>query len=628
MTKIGNKQETILGSILEDEYFLVPELIKTEWKDDKTEIINGLFNGFVTQEYSQNFNYSTDEIPRGILHQDMNYLLQLYGDRNIYIGSTTSAQLYYKKNAQTYNMEFNKFYDIFSKIHNGISNFNYKPYLNKYLNVLPYFKTHENFTEYNCENKISKNDWDKLFESHSINDFIPKLIDREIENTLKNPTKNIEFLESKLDYNNEIGFYCYNSIPLLCLHDFMLAQGRSLRSINERCSNSKGVCRYCGGELVIEVETTKLDLSKIAYKIIYSLVEMLNLGIYQESLENLIKSSVQISVEKLELDELEDNELKINAFIATFVYKLFKDIQKDLSIRNSSKFTLLIKDSWSKAGWDNSIVESLMNNEERFYEYSHILEMILKFHDNVNEIDEINSISYLFLHGMKDDGNPFQKIYMKDKSKLGEMVDMMLKVLGNTSSIDDYKNIIEKSQNSKLNEIFNSLDIKNDSGLKSFFSMWWEYICPVHYIHEFENNKCKYCQIIKNNSDSIDKTFEKYQSNLEKILNPIIEKSFHQNSSYRQNIIKLIENQPEQIPKLLNIDFYLKDEFNEILHKKLCDLIHIGEIKEFPPSKKNNIKLLWYLINEANIKQEIIENELFDISTKLNPKLGQIIMIF
>ena len=78
MTKIGNKQETILGSILEDEYFLVPELIKTEWKDDKTEIINGLFNGFVTQKYSQNFNYSTDEIPRGILHQDMNYLLQLY----------------------------------------------------------------------------------------------------------------------------------------------------------------------------------------------------------------------------------------------------------------------------------------------------------------------------------------------------------------------------------------------------------------------------------------------------------------------------------------------------------------------------------------------------------------------
>ena len=407
----------------------------------------------------------------------------------------------------------------------------------------------------------------------------------------------------------------------------MLAEGKSMKLISERCSNSKNSCRYCGGELIVDIEAYKLDLPKLAYRIIYSLTNLLHLGIYQEQLENLIKTSVQVSVDNLELDDFDDNELKINAFVATFVYKIFKDLQKDMVIKNSSKFITMIRDCWSKAGWDNQIVENLINNEERFYEYNHILNMIIKFQENVSQLDTVNTITYLFLQGIKDHENPFQKIYLKDKSKLGEMVDMMLKILGNTTSIEDYKLIIEGSEKTKLNIVLNHVDIKSGTGLKSFFSMWWKYICPVNLIHEFEGDKCKYCGINQKDSNSIESTYEKYKSNLEKIIDPIIEKSFHQTVTYRTNVIKSIESQPETVPRLMNIDFYLKDEYSEILNKKLCDLIHIGEISELEVNTKNNIKLLNYLLKEMNIKQEVIENELFSISSNSLAKFGQIIMV-
>lgn len=629
-------ENNILESILENEYFLVPQLIKTKWNDDKTEIINGLINDSITQQYTHNYEYldTKNEDPeftfkniKGILHQDMNYLLQMFGDRNIYIGTNTPAQLFMKKNPQTYNISFNAFYEYFSKIHNGISDLKYKPYLNKYLDILPYLKTHEINDKYNCENKFDVKFWNEYFPSYTIKQFVPKKIPREIEEALKNPNKNIDYLKSNLDLNEDLGFYCYHDVPLICLHEIMLAEGKSMKFISERCANSKNSCRYCGGELIVDIEAYKLDLPKLAYRIIYSLTNLLHLGIYQEQLENLIKTSVQVSVDNLELDDFDDNELKINAFVATFVYKIFKDLQKDMVIRNSSKFITMIRDCWSKAGWDNQIVENLINNEERFYEYNHILNMIIKFQENVSQLDTVNTITYLFLQGIKDHENPFQKIYLKDKSKLGDMVDMMLKILGNTTSIEDYKLIIEDSEKTKLNIVLNHVDIKSGTGLKSFFSMWWKYICPVNLIHEFEGDKCKFCGINQKDSNSIESTYEKYKSNLEKIIDPIIEKSFHQTVTYRTNVIKSIESQPETVPKLMNIDFYLKDEYSEILNKKLCDLIHIGEISELEVNTKNNIKLLNYLLKEMNIKQEVIENELFSISSNSLAKFGQIIMV-
>lgn len=629
-------ENNILESILENEYFLVPHLIKTKWNDDKTEIINGLLNDSVTQQYSHNYEYldAQNEDPeftfkniKGVLHQDMNYLLQMSGDRNIYIGTNTPAQLFMKKNPQIYNIPFNKFYEDFSKIHSGISNLNYKPHLNKYLDILPYLKTHEINDNYICENRFDVKIWNNYFPSYTLKQFVPKKIQREIEEALKNPSKNIDYLKSNLDLNKDLGFYCYQDVPLICLHEFMLAEGKSMKSIAERCSNSKDVCRYCGGELIVDIEAYKLDLPKLAYRIIYTLTDLLHLGIYQEQLENLIKTSVQVSIDNLELDDLDDNELKINAFVATFAYKIFKDLQKDMAIRNSSNFLTMIRDCWSKVGWDNQIVENLMNNEERFYEYNHILNMILKFQENISQLDIVNTITYLFLQGIKDHENPFQKIYLKDKLKLGEMVDMMLKILGNTTSIEDYKLIINDSEKTNLNIVLNQVDIKSGSGLKSFFSMWWKYICPVNLIHKFEGDKCKFCGINQKDSNSIDSTYEKYKSDLEKIINPIIEKSFHQTITYRTNIIKSIESQPETIPKLMNMDFYLKDEYSEILNKKLCDLIHIGDISELEVNTKNNIKLLNYILSEMNIKQEIIENELFSISSNSLPKFGQIIMV-
>ena len=59
-------------------------------------------------------------------------------------------------------------------------------------------------------------------------------------------------------------------------------------------------------------------------------------------------------------------------------------------------------------------------------------------------------------------------------------------------------------------------------GLKSFFSMWWKYICPVNLVHEFEGDKCKFCGINQKDSNSIDITYEKYKSFLDTRIKEVV----------------------------------------------------------------------------------------------------------
>lgn len=623
----------MLGTILNEDNPFVQVLYRADLDEKDGTIIYGSVNNELELKYGQIYKpdqskeeyiYMMQYGPKGLLHQEVGYMWEMYGDRNLFTNSTLPAQLYAKKHPDKFNFDVHEFNIEFAKIKSGIVDETYRPYLSQYLTTLPYLMSNLIHQSYIKTNKISSKEFEKLFPSHNVLQFKPTIIDREILDAIKNPTKNIDILSKKLKFNEENGYYCYNGIPLICSHEIMLAEGKSLKEVLEACANSKYLCKYCGAELVIDLEDSSVDLNALQFRLIYLFIQAFNIPLYETFLLNVLTESVQKSIEKLEL-EITDNYIEqTDAFVATYMYKLYLSLKKQITFDDVSGLISSCNKVWSRAGWDEQIVKSLMDNDERFYGFNHIYKLLIAFKKSTEEKYKDNYVVKMLLDGMKGEGNVFQKMYLKDKFKLGQLVDLIYLNMNNVTQLVEYPEIVKKSNATPVVNIIRNLSLNSGLSLKGFFNLWWQHICPVGIVHDFNKGTCKSCGI---NKDNIDEIYNKYYDKLVEIIQPKIKIELPTKTSHRKKIITDINSASNKAPGIKHIEELMDDKLVNKLRTKLEELLQIGHLDEIQINKETNIKILNYIISKSSLPSDILMAELSSLIIKPNSQYGKVISV-
>ena len=590
--------------------------------DDEVSIRSGLLYKPIQDTDDPRF-MSMQLGPKGILHQDVAFMWEMYGDRNLYTNTCAPAQLYSKKHPEKFNMDVDQFRLEFSRIHSGIVHDCYNEFESQYLMTMPYILTHLIYTKYHCTNRLSNKEFRSIYQDHPLQEFKPTIVDRELLQAIRNPGKYIEILLKKLQLNEELGYYCSNGIPLICSHEIMLAQGCSMKEVLEACANRKYACRYCGADLVIDMDDTTVDLTALQFRLIYLFVESLNMLIYETFLLNILSEVSQRSLEKLEL-EISDNYMEqMDAFIATYMYRLYLHLKKEIKFDNVTGLISTCNRLWSKAGWDDETVQTLMKNDERFVSFNHVYRLIISFKEASERKESDNIALELFLEKMNGKGNTFQQIWSKDKSKLGELNDLIFIDANNNSQLIDWKSIIDHSKIT-MKVIPHELNLKSGLSLRSFYHLWGEYICPINSVHEFVKGTCKHCGF---NDKSIDAVYEKYLDKLINLINPKSKPYVNNKDEHRTELIKQINSQSTKVPDITGMEEIMSDSNMNALRKRLEELIGIGHLAEIPVSKEMNAKMINYLLNSVKMSADTISVELSSLIIKPNPLYDKLLMI-
>lgn len=623
----------MLATLVNEDNPFLPVLKRKELDDSDGLILHGIADGNISMKsgriYEHDNTIENEDIylmpvgPRGILHQDVAYMWEMYGDRNIFVNSSLPAQIYAKKNPDTFNMDAFEYRKDFSKLASGIID-EYKDYMSQYMMTLPYLKTHLKLNKYTYENKLSSKDAENLFPSHEIGQFKPTIVDKEVLLAVRNPGKYIDILKKKLQLDEDNGYYCYNGIPLICSHELMLAEGRSMKEVLEACSNSKFSCRYCGTDLVIDMEDSTVELNGLQFRLIYLFIQSLDMNLYESFLLNVISEAVQKSIEKLEL-EINDNYMEqLEAFTATYMYRLYVQLKKSITFDDVTGLITTCNKTWAKAGWDEEIVNTLMDSDERFYGFNHIYKLIVSFKESLKKTESDNVAVQLLLQNMKGKGNPIQQLYLKDKSKLGKLMDILFLEVNNTGQLVDLPKIEKSASKTDIKTVLRELHMKSGLSLRGFFNMWWKELCPVNVVHEFNKDKCKHCGITEK---TVNEVYDKYYDKLIELIHPKVNDKVNQKIDYRTAVIKGIESSDTKLPDIPNIDLIIADENMQKLRNKLEELIHIGPIPEIKLSKENNVKLMNYAIKTLKMSAEIIIVEIESTILKPNPLYGKLISV-
>ena len=550
----------------------------------------------------------------GDIHQDLEYLLSTSSDRNVYAQLPQLIEF----NRGLIEADAKEFQRNMNLLRTGIHDEEYKPYLNKYLRTLAAITSNLELTPYKCRNALTEAETKNLFPNVDIT-YTPLKYDRELVELMRNPIKNIDKLRRKLKLNPDTGYYSFDGIPYICKHEFMAYEGKSLKQILIECADEDYMCKYCSEELAFTVDDETIDFDAIQYRLIYVLVESLDLVSYEDFIIYLITHAIHDSIEALELESSDDYVEKVDAFTATYIYKLHEYLRKELKFKANSSLVTFIKHIWLKAGWNDDIVKQLISNEERFKHFIHTVNIICSFkRDEVK--DESWSITKLFL---SSDG-PLQTMYSKDKSSLGKLVDMMFLQLNN-SPIKDYKSIMKQTTQEYIRPIYEMARSGSDAE-KSFFMMWWRELCPESISHNMKNGTCKHCGINEKNVASI---YEKYQFKIHQMLHPEIKNEIKFAAKTRAEVITAIKKASNKIKDLNILEAVFTEHLEEELISLLESFIGIGHIDEIAGERIDVAKqMINYLISKSDTDGERLVLEINSLAIPPIPSMGTFVMKF
>lgn len=617
----------MLSQIIENTNPTIRVLVEKDKPEDDVGYIEGMKNNTIAI-YSGMLNEPKNENEigpyvngaNGVMHQDVEYLIDKFSDRNIYANTTLAQSIDIPRAMiESSPVEFQRNMNL---LRTGIHDEIYRPELVKYMRTMAAIDSNFNFISFNKKSIIPADEFRKMFPSVDI-DYIPTPYDKELADLMKNPIKNISVLKRKLKLDNQSGYYCFDGIPYICKHEFMTYEGKSLKQVLMSCADEDYICKYCGEALAFTTDDDTIDFDAIQYRVIYLLLESLELVSYEEFILFVIAHAISKSIDALELESSSDYIEKVDAFTATYIYKLHEYLKKELKIKPNQTLLAFIKRLWSKAGWDDSTVKQLLKNEDRFKHFVHTANIIISFKRDETEKKDDWSILRLFL---SVDG-PFQKLYNKDKLALGKLVDLMFLQLNNAPLVE-YADIIKSTTASFVKPI---IEMSHSGGNKekAFFIMWWREICPEHVVHEMKNGQCKHCGITKDNISSI---YEKYQFKIHAMLQTESKIPSKFDGHTRKATIDAINKQKDEINiKEISPMVFSSEYVNDLiaLLESFIGIGHISEIevkKDSPEAKAK--QMINYLLSRDDINGQRLILEINAIAIPPIPSMGTLVMKF
>lgn len=617
----------MIGQILEYNNPTIGKIgINQELNLENFELLNGIRdeNVGIFNSITYNLENNEEEIfpngPRGILHQDVEYLLLKYGDRNFYTNTKLPGSLFVEFSPSELNIDDVIYFKKFNILRSGIHDHEFKPYLSKYIQTISILENNLNFDTYIKTNKLESKKYFSIFPDVQPINIKPGKFDKQLIEALKNPEKNIDLLREKLELNENTGFYSRDGVAYICLHEFMLYEGKSLKEVVENCADSNFECKFCQSPLTYNTESPSILFDSTQYKLIFMFVATLNLASYEDAIEQVLINGISDSIDKLDIPS--DKFVPMSeAFTATYLYKLYTHLHKQIKLVNVPVFLGYIETVWSKNGWDSEIVKNLVDNDERFIRFQHCVDLIITLKEAEKVEDKYPIIDIIMENFNKS--NPIQQMFVKDKSQFSKFVDLIFLNTNNYTSLDELNEIMKKSSTEFIKKITNVYSQSSNS-IQSYFQLWWKYICPINITHEFVKNECKYCKINENNYHEI---YEKYKDKIEKIIIPDSSQSIKLSDKTRVEIIKKIQNEKSTIPSFIG-ERLTADIYVEKIRKKLEELIGIGRISELADSKEMNYKMLNYLLNNTDINGSRLKMEIESVATTDIPNIGKLVLKF
>lgn len=610
-----------LSRIIVDNEFEDSNILIEGFKNNKLGIYTSNTNKFA--ENDENY-ISFPNGPKGILHQDVEYLLRRYGDRNYYANINSPANIYKEFSPQDLNINEFEYRKNFDLIRSGIHDLTYRPYMSKYLQTISILETNLDFAKFDERNKMDE----KMFLAYIPNykDFkVPEVkIDKKIIQALKDPEDNFKFLEEKLTLDPDSGFYMYNNYRCICKHEMMIYRGDSYKDIINDCANDRYLCQFCGSPLVYDVENELMvNFNNVQYRLIYLFVRILALTSHEETIQQILITNISSSIEKLEITEGDFQSLS-EAFTATYLYKLYKELKKQFKMKFDAMFLNFVNDIWTKNGWNSSIVNKLMKNEERFVNFHNCTDLIIRMKESDKTVDEKNTIIQVIMDKFSGKGNLIQQIFIKDKSALGEMVRLIMLMENNYTQLEDFDKITKNSDSSPFTKPTIKMNMFRGSSSEAFFSIWWKDLCPVNTIHQFEKGTCKYCKI---NKDNVHEIYLKYRKEIEEMVNPLKDSKVNYSTHSREKIIEMIKKSPDTIPAFLS-QKVTADVYKDSVRKILEEYVGIGKINEIPTTKENNYRILNYLIKNTTINIDSVKIDLESLIIEGIRNIGNLVLKF
>lgn len=543
---------------------------------------------------------------RGILHQDSIYALHMNGDRNVYIDSPHRTELPYLHNHRLMNMHPFYWHRAFRRIASP-NHHDYIPHLSKYMETLPWIKLHAHYDEYVHRNQLTQGECEHFMPTIKLTDTPVLEIDKTLGRLLANPEKNIDELRSKLTYDDASGYYCHDGVMLICSHQFMFYEGKSIKDVIHECADRHFKCRYCGEQLIFDIDDESMDFDAVQYSLIYQTIALFKQATYESLFRQVLESAIAKSINKLELDNDENYRMTVEAFTGVYLMKLVKSLET-ITGKNKSDLIARVKQLSKKAGWSEKDVEALTQNEDRFVNFGYIRDLIISFMERTNAND------VTIVDVMMKSNSPFKDLYLKNRFAFGEIQDKMM------LDINNYVSINWSSIDSECASPEHKAIGKTGLNVRGFFNQWWHEICPVNVVHEWNKDTCKHCGV---NEKNVSDVYVKYEDKLSSLI-MMTYKDFHQTVDQKDLIAKIM-SMDAKAPSIPNIDLILADVNAKKLRQVLTDIISAGPLEEIKNTPENNIKLLNYIITESIINQDLLIFELSPVLIQSDVLFAQLV---
>ena len=522
------------------------------------------------------------------LHQDLVYLYFDEARRNSYSNYPTPQEIR-SKELENHNQA----------LASGIPS--YSPSLEwqiPYMQTQAYKRSHEILETWLKTDPISG----AVLPNHEIEKYVPKPIPRDIRDMLNRPKLNFEKLRQILDEPSEdIGFYSYKGILVMCKHIFMYYSGENGREIYRACGDGSGVCKYCGASLPIDIYDNNDQLETHHLAILFEFIDSLGSTIDPSVILRILTGAVSKSIDKLKLTL--DNE--VCGFIACYLYKLDKDLASfDKKRYKKSELEKIYAEEWSLNKWRREDVEKTIENNEIFCDYVFVLNYLKSILEKSETREPSTPIEVLYANP----NSPLIKLYEKDPSIFSSMNELVrLKSLDGVGT-----NLVYPP--SFIINYPTPLKIEGLNKLIDFLKKWGEVVCPAGGIHKLPCSRCG----LKKDLSNVEEVAAKFENSINRSSDSIWHK-FNQKDE-RGKFVEKIKNSSSNKPaRITDIDILLTDSHRKKVRELLIQIIGIGEISELSESQEDVCKLLNYVIENNVIDFDWLVNQLQTIYQTVPP---------